>query len=139
MFKRLRMTHIRELFYPVAGTVALFLLLASAFVRMTYAQSELIPAETRKEARPILIERSEFIDGKRDPRVRIHLLFGEPRENCPVWRFETSAQSNGRAMFELKEPGDKNVVLSSDFGERHIEFVLGDPGCNYRIRIERNK
>ena len=139
MFKRLRIANSRDLFFPVAGVVALLLLLTLVSFRMAYAQSEPAAAETRKEARPLFIERSEFIDGKRDPRIRFELLFAEDRENCTAWRFETSVQSNGHAIFELKEPRDKKVVLNSDFSEQHLEFGLGDADCNYRIRIERNK
>jgi hypothetical protein len=139
MFKRLRITNSRELSYPIAGMVAFLLLLTLASFQVANAQSAPNPAETRKEARPLFIERSQFVDGKRDPRLRLEFLFAEPRENCTAWRFETSVQSNGHAIFELKEPGDKKVVLSSDFGERHLEFVLGDADCSYRVRIERIK
>jgi hypothetical protein len=102
---------------------------------IAYAQPGAAESEIQKQ--PYLIERSDLADGKRDPRVRIYLLFGELRENCTVWRFETSTQSNGHAMFELKEPGDKNVVLKSDSSDQHLELVLGDVGCSYRISIER--
>ena len=48
-------------------------------------------------------------------------------------------QTNGDAVFDLKEPADKTVLLSLENSERHIELVIGDAQCSYRIRIERNK
>jgi hypothetical protein len=42
-------------------------------------------------------------------------------------------------VFDLKEPVDKSVILDSQFSSLHLELVLGDAECSYRIRIERNK
>ena len=139
MRERLPDNRNRKLSCSVAGGLALLFLLGPASIRIVHAQSKPILSETRNEAHPYVVERSRIVQGKRDPRVRFDLLFGEARANCTAWSFETSAQPNGRAIFELKQPVDANVVLKLDSSPQHIEFVLGDADCNYRVRIERIK
>lgn len=87
------------------------------------------------DATPVIVERRTVGDA----RARFELRFGAPWERCQVWRAETWSQPNGDAVFELKEPADKKVLLGLARGERHAEFVIGDAECSYRIRIERNK
>lgn len=92
------------------------------------------------EAKPFIVERRQIGDGpKTDPWLRFELRFGEPREKCRTWRFETRGQADGHAVFDLNEPFDESVISVSQFGSQHIELVLGDAECSYRIRIERSK
>ncbi len=114
------------------------LLLLAAFVADAQAQSG-PPALPRQrssdEVNPLFIERRTV----GDPRSRFELRFGAPGERCQTWRAEISSQPNGDAVFELKEPADKKVLRDLAYGERHVEYVVGDEQCNYRIRIERSK
>lgn len=128
----------RKASHLIRRSFASLLLVAAVFVPIVHAQSG-PPAWPRQrssdEARPVIVERRAV----GDPRPRIELRFGEPWERCTTWRFETWVQTNGDAVFELKEPADKTVLLGLENSERHIEFVIGDAQCSYRIRIERNK
>ncbi len=124
-------------FCSTVGRLAVLLFLSLVTFGIAYAQSDAVPSPTQKK--PFIIEQSDITDGKRDPRSRFYLLFGEARENCTAWRFETSALTNGYAVLELKEPADKKAMLKLAASEQHLELVLGDANCNYRITIERVK
>lgn len=134
--RKLRFANIRKLCSTVGMFPFLTVLPLAAF-GIAYAQSSAVPSPAQKK--PFIIEQSDITDGKRDPRSRFYLMFGEARENCTAWRFETSALTNGYAVFELKDPSDKKAVLKLAASEQHLELVLGDANCNYRITIERVK
>ncbi len=128
--------------YLILGGLTSLLFLASASVLGVHAQSGAVQTEQRvpTEAKPFIVERRSVVEGtKLDPRPRFELRFGEPREKCTTWRIEVWVQPDGHAVFDLKEPADKKVLLDAQFSPRHLELALGDADCNYRIRIERNK
>lgn len=129
----------RRNFYLTCG--ASLLLSIAAFVLVAYAQSTGVQSGWRPaEVKPYLIERRQIGDGpKADPWLRFELRFGEAREKCRTWRFETRGQADGHAVFDLKEPVDKSVILELQDSPQHLELVLGNAECSYRIRIERNK
>lgn len=142
MRKRPGVNDNRKPSYSIWGGLALLLFLASASVLGVHAQSGAVQTEQRvpAEAKPFIVERRQIGEGtKADPWLRFELRFGESREKCRIWRFEARGQADGHAVFDLQEPADKSVILDFQFSPQHLEFVLGDAECNYRIRIERNK
>jgi len=129
-----------------------FLLLAALTLEQSaYGQSRNIPAppatskpiELRNiptDAAPYIVERRKIIDNATfDSRFRFETALGQPREGCATWRIESWLRPDGRLIFQLNDPADKKVVLDGQFDQRYLEFTVGDPECNYKIRIERNK
>jgi hypothetical protein len=109
---------------------------ASLFV----AHAQLGPPRAPAEAKPFIIERRQIGGGTTtDPWLRFELRFGEPLEKCRIWRFEAQGRADGHAVFDLKEPVDQSIILEMHDGPQHLELLLGDADCSYRIRIERNK
>lgn len=130
----------RKISYSVLGGLASLLFLVIAFALGVHAQPATDQRRALSEAKPFIVERQQIGEGtKTDPWLRFELRFGEPREKCRTWHFDVKGQADGHAVFDLKEPVDKSIILDSQFGPQHLEFVLGDADCNYRIRIERNK
>lgn len=114
--------------------------LLTVYTAIAYAQPVATEEGAATEAKPFIIERRQIGDGpKTDPWLRFELWFGERAEKCRPWRVEMQGQRDGHAVFDVKEPVDKSVILDSQFSPQHLEVVLGDADCNYRIRIERNK
>lgn len=124
-------------FFILRGLMSLLLV---SFVAVAHAQPVTVQQRAPTEAKPFIVERLQIEDGaKTDPWLRFELRFGEPREKCRTWRFETRGQADGHAVFDLKEPVDQSVILELRDSPQHLELVLGDAECSYRIRIERNK
>jgi len=136
----------------LALSATAFLLLAVlAFEQSAYGQSGNAPAvppigtpndlrNIPTDATPYVIERRKIINNATfDSRLRFEATLGQLREGCATWRIETFVRPDGRLIFQLNDPADKKVVLDGRFDQQHLEFVLGDPECNYKITIERNK
>lgn len=77
--------------------------------------------------------------GPRDMRRRVVHPFGGPREGCPRWRFEVLAETDGRIVFQVNEPYDREIVLGGRSDDNSREFLLGNDTCRFRVRIERSK
>ena len=125
----------------LVGLVSLSVL-GVAIAWRAYAQPAAASSEqvAPNEAEPFVVERRRILEGQKlDPRPRFELRPSAAGTTCTMWRFEAWSQLNGHAVFELKEPVDKKVILDTEFNRDSIELVLGDSDCSYRIRIERNK
>jgi hypothetical protein len=77
--------------------------------------------------------------GPRDMRRRTVHSFGGPREGCPRWRFEVLAEVDGRIVFQVNEPYDREIILGGHSGDNSHEVLVGDDACQFRVKIERNK
>lgn len=101
------------------------------------------PLEPRppRQVEPVLIERKELPPGTvaGDPRRRMTFYPGGKREGCQPWRFEVSARSDGEIVIQVNEPADRQIVMAGRGDGRSQEFVLGDPDCSFRFKIERGK
>jgi hypothetical protein len=151
MYKRQRVDRYCALLNLALRASALLLLAAVTFEHSAYGQSGSNPAppatskqiELRKiptDAAPYIVERRRKIDNATfDSRLRFEATLGQPREGCATWRIESWVRPDGRLIFQLNDPADKKVVMDGQFDQRYLEFTLGDPECNYKIRIERNK
>ena len=98
------------------------------------------PQDVLKQATPVVVERRKIVEGTTfDPRFRFEMSLGEQQAGCAIWRIETWSRPDGRLVFQLNDPAEKNVLLDVRYDPQFVEVVLGDKDCNYRIRIERNK
>src|SRR3972149_9279742 len=103
---------------------------------------EVTPLQPRppRQGEPVQVERRLLPPGTvRDPRRRMTFYPGGIRSDCQPWRFEVSARPDGEIIFQVNEPADRQVVLAGLGDDRSQEFVLGDPDCNFRVKIERGK
>ena len=72
----------------------------------------------------------------RDERIREVIAFDKPREGCPLWRFEMSSDANGRIVFQVNEPVERNIVFRRFQKDNAYEMHLGDKVCRFPVRIE---
>jgi hypothetical protein len=77
--------------------------------------------------------------GPRDMRRRVVHPFGGPREGCPRWRFEVLAEPDGRIVFQVNEPYDREIILGGFSDDNTYEVLVGDDACRFRMKIERSK
>jgi len=77
--------------------------------------------------------------GPRDMRRRTVHAFGGPREGCPRWRIEVLAETDGRIVFQVNEPYDREIILGGLSDGNAHEVLLGDDTCRFRVKIERSK
>lgn len=124
----------REGFCRIWSVLGSVLLLAAVVVLRADAQTAR-SAQNAQNAEPYLVERKQI----GDPRSRFELRFGEARDKCTAWRLETIGRPDGYAVLEVKEPADRTVLLEAQMSQQHLELIVGDDACSYRVRIERNK
>ena len=72
----------------------------------------------------------------RDVRRRSVISFGEIREGCPLWRFEMSSDANGRVIFQVNEPVERQIVLRDKEDDNSYQILLGDTACRFQVKIE---
>jgi hypothetical protein len=103
-----------------------------AVAEPTFAQS---PPTSGSTVAPIKVEvvKSQIHDVRR----RSVISFGELREGCPLWRFEMSSEANGRVVFQVNEPVERQVVLRDKEDDNSYQILLGDAACRFQVKIER--
>ena len=68
-----------------------------------------------------------------------NLYFGPFESQCKTWRYELVAQPDGQIQFHLIERGAYQFKSQGPSDNRYYDFLLGEPPCQFRMRIERNR
>lgn len=135
----------RSLLAIVASAVLLTVLAPRLMAQAPTGRVELPAAEPWRRAPgqevvPALVERRSLSpDDPAESLLSFELRMGGPRTGCAPWRFGTWGLPDGRVIFQIDERTDRKVLLSQDIGGDHLDLIVGDAICNYRVRIERNR
>jgi hypothetical protein len=119
----------------VRVVLLLFLLGVGAAAQTTDTPSPSPPSKSTVAPIEVRVEKA----GPRDMRRRTVHSFGGPREGCPRWRFEVLAETDGRIVFQVNEPYDREIILGGLSGDNSHEVLVGDHACQFRVKIERSK
>lgn len=131
------------LFSPACLILGVLALLPAAFGQHVDAPTVSVTGGRQTiaaDSAPYIVEQRRVVGNATfDSRFRLETALGPPSAGCATWRIETWVRSDGRLIFQLNDPADQKVLLDSQFDDRHLQFVIGSPECNFKVTIERNK
>jgi hypothetical protein len=65
--------------------------------------------------------------------------FGQFARECPTWRYELSAQPDGIIELHLIQPATHQIRSQGQGADRSYELLIGQPPCQFRVKIERSR
>ena len=65
--------------------------------------------------------------------------FGQFERECPTWRYELSAQPDGIIQLHLIRPATHQIKSQGQDADRSYELLIGEPPCQFRVKIERSR
>jgi hypothetical protein len=68
-----------------------------------------------------------------------NLYFGQFERGCPSWRYELSALPDGVIELHLIEPTTHRFWWQGEGADRSYELLIGEPPCQFRVKIERSR